>query len=41
MRDKLIQLGAEPSGLPPLLHGESIEDIMAWRVRGLRDEGRL
>ena len=41
MREKLIQLGGEPSLLPPLLPGETIENIIAWRVRGLREEGRL
>lgn len=41
MREKLVQLGAEPSVLPPLLPGESIENILTWRVRGLREEGRL
>lgn len=41
MRDKLVLLGAEPSLLPPLLPSQEIEDIIAWRVRGLREEGRL
>lgn len=41
MREKLVQLGAEPTVLPPLLPGETVENILSWRVRGLRDEGRL
>lgn len=41
MRDKLVQLGAEPSDLAPQLTEESIEMFLAWRVRELRDEGRL
>jgi predicted nuclease with TOPRIM domain len=41
MREKLVQLGAEPSALPPLLPSETVENIIAWRLRGLRDEGRF
>jgi hypothetical protein len=41
MRDKLVLLGAEPGLLPPLLPNETIEDIIARRMRGLREEGRL
>lgn len=41
MRDKLVQLGAEPSSLPPLPPGETFENIIVWRLRGLQDEGRL
>lgn len=41
MREKLVQLGAEPSALPPLLPSETVEHIIAWRLRGLKDEGRL
>jgi hypothetical protein len=41
MRDKLVQLGAEPSALPPLLPSETLENIIAWRLQGLKEEGRL
>jgi hypothetical protein len=41
MRDKLVQLGAEPSSLPPPLPGETIDSIIAGRMRGLIDAGRL
>ena len=41
MREKLVQLGAEPSGLPPLLPGDSVESIIHWRLRALKDEGRF
>jgi hypothetical protein len=41
MRDKLVQLGAEPSVLPPLLPSDTVESILTWRLRALRDEGRL
>jgi len=41
MRDKLVQLGAEPGGLPPLLPSESVESIISWRLHTLREEGRL
>jgi len=41
MREKLIQLGAEPSALPSALPGESIEDAIMWRVQELRASGKL
>lgn len=41
MREKLVQLGAEPTSLPPLLPRETVENIIAWRLRGLKEEGRL
>jgi len=41
MRERLIQLGAEPSALPAPLPGEQIEDVIAWRMRELRNLGKL
>ena len=41
MREKLVQLGADPGGLPAALPGETASDVIAWRVRELRDEGRI
>jgi hypothetical protein len=41
MREKLVQLGAQPGGLPPALPGETASDVIAWRLRQLRDEGRI
>jgi hypothetical protein len=41
MREKLVQLGAEPDGLPPALPTESVENIIAWRLQQLKEQGRL
>lgn len=41
MRGKLVQLGAEPSSLPPVLPAESVENIIAWRVHELKEQGKL
>jgi hypothetical protein len=41
MREKLVQLGAEPSALPPLLPSDTVENIIAWRLREINKEGRL
>jgi hypothetical protein len=41
MREKLVQLGAHPGGLPPALPGETTSDVVAWRLRELRDAGRI
>jgi hypothetical protein len=41
MRLKLVQLGAEPSSLPPILPAESVENIIAWRLRELKEQGKL
>ena len=41
MREKLIQLGADPSALPAPLPGCHVEDVIAWRMRELRDLGKL
>ena len=41
MRQKLVRLGAEPSPLPPLLPSETIESIIVWRLRGLKECGTL
>ncbi len=41
MRQKLVQLGAEPSLLPPLLPSETIENIIVWRLRGFKEDGRV
>jgi hypothetical protein len=38
MRGKLVQLGADPGALPAALVGETTADIIAWRLRKLRDE---
>ncbi len=40
MRERLVQLGVEPSGLPPLLPSETVENIIAGRLLGL-EEGRV
>lgn len=41
MRKKLVQLGADPGGLPAALPGETASDVIAWRLRQLRDDGRI
>ncbi len=41
MREKLVQLGAEPSALAAPLPGDHVEDVIAWRMRELRAVGKL
>lgn len=41
MREKLVQLGGDPCGLPPALPPESVENIIAWRVQYLKEKGKL
>jgi hypothetical protein len=41
MHHKLVQLGAEPDGLPPPLPVQSIEEIIAWRLGELKNHSRL
>jgi hypothetical protein len=41
MRERLVQLGAEPSLLPPALPTDNIEGVVAWRLRELKDRGKL
>jgi hypothetical protein len=41
MRDKLVQLGAEPSSLPSALPTDQVEGVMAWRLQELRAQGRV
>jgi hypothetical protein len=41
MRQKLVQLGAEPSALPPPVPVNNVEGIIAWRLRELKEQGKL
>ena len=41
IREKLIQLGAEPSSMPPPLPSEEIEGIIAWRLQELKSRGKV
>lgn len=41
MREKLIQLGAEPGAVPCELPEHTFENIIAWRLRALKDQGKL
>ncbi|MSP40591.1 MAG: hypothetical protein EXR70_19055 [Deltaproteobacteria bacterium] len=41
MREKLIQLGAEPAALPGALLGDGVEEVIAWRMRELRAQEKL
>jgi hypothetical protein len=41
LHHRLVQLGAEPNGLPPPLPAQSIEEIIAWRLGELKNNRRL
>lgn len=41
MREKLVLLGAEPSSLPPVLPAGNIEGVISWRLRELKNNGKL
>jgi hypothetical protein len=41
MREKLVQLGADPSVLPMALPEDNAEGIIAWRLRELKEQGKL
>ena len=41
MRAKLVQLGAEPAPLPAPPPAEEVEDMIAWRLRELKEKGSL
>jgi hypothetical protein len=41
MRQKLVQLGAEPSTLPPPMPVNNVEGIIAWRLRELKEQGKF
>ena len=41
MRERLVQLGAEPSVLPMALPEDHAEGIIAWRLRELEKQGKL
>ena len=41
MREKLLQLGAEPSPMPQRLPDEQIEGILAWRLHELKSQGKV
>jgi len=41
LHHRLVQLGAEPNGLPPPLPAQSLEEIIAWRLGELKNNSRL
>jgi hypothetical protein len=41
MREKLVQLGAEPGTLPTAMPVTNVEGIIAWRLRELRQLGKV
>ena len=41
MRDKLLQLGADPGLLPPPLPSDQLESIVAWRLQELKASAKL
>ena len=40
MREKLVQLDAEPAVLPPPLPSDTVENIIAWRLREIKAGAR-
>jgi ABC-type enterochelin transport system substrate-binding protein len=41
MREKLVQLGAEPSPMPQPSPEEHIEGILVWRLQELKSQGKV
>jgi hypothetical protein len=41
IREKLVQLGGDPSALPPPLDRESLDEVLMARLRQLRELGKL
>lgn len=41
MREKLIQLGADPKALPIALPEGNAESVIAWRLRELKAQGKI
>ena len=41
MREKLLQLGAEPNLLPPPLPSDELDAVIAWRLEELRASAKL
>jgi hypothetical protein len=41
MREKLVQLGAEPSVLPTAMPADNVEGIIAWRLRELKEQRKF
>ncbi len=41
MREKLVQLGGDPSALPASLGTAALEEVLLARLRQLRDMGKL
>ncbi len=41
MGAKLVQLGMAPSALPAALPDESMEGFLAWRIKELKEQGKI
>ncbi len=41
MREKLVQLGAHPSPMPTALPADQLDEIVAWRLKELKCEGKI
>jgi hypothetical protein len=41
MRQRLVQLGAEPGGMPDVLPSGGVEEVVAWRLQALREQGKV
>jgi hypothetical protein len=41
MREKLVQLGGDPSAMPVLLGMEPVDEVLTARLRRLKELGKL
>jgi len=41
MREKLVQLGGQPSPMPAPLPADQLDEIVAWRLQELKGEGKI
>jgi hypothetical protein len=41
MREKLVLLGGDPSAMPTAFPPDQLEEIVAWRLRQLKDQCKL
>jgi hypothetical protein len=41
MREKMLQLGAEPGTLPPQLPSDQLDGVIAWRLQELQARAKL
>ncbi|HZD40560.1 MAG TPA: hypothetical protein VE131_07550 [Terriglobales bacterium] len=41
MREKLVQLGAEPGPMPTALPSDQIDAVIGWRLEDLKSQGKV